>query len=132
MDRVEHTPDGPRVVDLKTGASPPSVEQTARHAQLGIYQLAVEEGAFGDEQPRGGSLVYLGTGAKGATLRQQPPLSGDPDPGWARDLLAETVGTLTSAEFAARQNPMCGYCQVRTSCPVQPDGARVQAPRRPR
>lgn len=125
MDRVEHIPEGLRVIDLKTGASPPSVEQTARHAQLGSYQLAVEHGAFGDADPQGGSLVYLGTGARGATQRHQNPLGADADPKWARELIAQTVRTLTSGEFPAQQNPMCGYCQVRTSCPVQPEGGRV-------
>ncbi len=125
MDRVEPTPAGPRVVDLKTGASPPSVADTDTHAQLGTYQLAVAEGAFGDQPPQGGSLVYLGTGAKGATLRHQPPLADAADPGWARQLVAETVRTMTSVRFDGRENPMCGYCQLRTSCPVQPEGARV-------
>lgn len=125
VDRIEHGQEGPRVVDLKTGASPPSVADTARHAQLGVYQLALAEGALGPEQPRGGSLVYLGLGAKGATTRHQPPLSDDADPGWARGLVEETVRTLTSASFEARHNAMCGYCPVRTSCPVQPEGGRV-------
>ncbi len=125
MDRLEHLPEGLRVIDLKTGASAPSVEQTARHAQLGAYQLAVEHGAFEESTPQGGSLVYLGTGVRGATLRHQAPLPADADPGWAHELIAETVRTLTSGEFPARQNPMCGYCQVRTSCPVQPEGGRV-------
>lgn len=125
MDRVEHTSEGLRVIDLKTGASAPSVEATARHAQLGSYQLAVEHGAFGDQSPQGGSLVYLGTGARGATLRHQDPLAADADPGWAHELIAQTVRTLTSAEFPAQENPMCGYCQLRTSCPVQPEGGRV-------
>lgn len=131
MDRVEQTEDGLRVIDLKTGSSPPSVEQTARHAQLGSYQLAVAEGAFGPGQPAGGALVYLGTGVRGATLRQQPPLADDTDPAWARQLIAETVTTLTSGEFPAQQNPMCGYCQVRTSCPAQPEGGRVVPPHAP-
>ena len=125
MDRVEHTPEGPRVIDLKTGASPPTAEQTARHAQLGSYQLAVEHGAFGEAHPQGGSLVYLGTGARGPALRHQDPLAAAADPGWAHELIATTVRTLTSGEFPAQQNPMCGYCQVRTSCPVQPEGGRV-------
>ncbi len=125
MDRVERTPEGLRVIDLKTGASPPTAEQTARHAQLGSYQLAVEHGAFGDAQPQGGSLVYLGTGARGPGLRHQNPLPADAEPGWAHELIAQTVRTLTSGEFPAQQNPMCGYCQVRTSCPVQPEGGRV-------
>lgn len=125
MDRVEHTEAGLRVVDLKTGASPPSVEQTARHAQLGTYQLAVAHGAMGEGEPSGGALVYLGTGARGATLRTQAPLSQDPEPAWPADLVRDTVRTLTSAGFEARRCQMCGYCPVRTSCPVQPEGARV-------
>lgn len=126
IDRVEHTATGVRVVDLKTGSTVPSAAATARHAQLGSYQLAVMAGAMGQVQPDGGSLVYLGATGEGPKERHQPPLAGDDEPDWARKLVQETVTTLTSSQFAARRNPMCGYCQLRTSCPVQPDGARVE------
>lgn len=126
IDRLEHTDTGLRVVDLKTGATPPSEEKTQRHAQLGIYQLAVAAGGFGSSRPDGGALVYLGKPSRSVTTRHQDALDADPDPQWASTLVQETVQTLTSATFPARHNDMCGYCQVRTSCPVQPDGSRIE------
>ncbi len=45
VDRLERDPEGRLVVaDLKTGRSGPTSNEVARHAQLGVYQLAVEEG----------------------------------------------------------------------------------------
>jgi RecB family exonuclease len=47
VDRLERTPDGAlRIVDLKTGKSSPSVKDVETNPQLGVYQVAVEAGAF--------------------------------------------------------------------------------------
>jgi len=47
VDRIERHPDGSIViVDLKTSASVTSVADAEQHPQLGIYQLAFEQGAF--------------------------------------------------------------------------------------
>ncbi|MEO0049487.1 MAG: hypothetical protein RL556_819 [Actinomycetota bacterium] len=47
VDRIELTPEGRVViVDLKTGKKKPSKEELQDHAQLGVYQLAFEAGAF--------------------------------------------------------------------------------------
>ncbi|MFV0425907.1 MAG: PD-(D/E)XK nuclease family protein [Beutenbergiaceae bacterium] len=126
MDRLEVTDAGLRVVDLKTGSTAATVADTARHAQLGSYQLAVTEGGVGPHPSAGAALVYVGTTAKSATVREQGALADDPQPDWARELIDHTVQTLQAAEFEARENPMCRTCPVRTSCPVQPDGARVE------
>src|SRR5439155_13016327 len=49
MDRVEVDADGDvHVVDLKTGKTLVSAKDVEEHPQLGIYQLAVRHGAFGD------------------------------------------------------------------------------------
>ena len=93
VDRIELVEDGAagpvvRVVDLKTGASPPSVSKAAENPQLGAYQLAVDAGAFDglpDGTTSGGAqLVFLGTGATAVT-RTQEPLGPEVDgPSWAR------------------------------------------------
>ena len=44
---LQRTPDAMFVVDLKTGKSAPAKAEVQRHAQLGVYQVAVEEGATG-------------------------------------------------------------------------------------
>ncbi|WP_447925573.1 PD-(D/E)XK nuclease family protein [Georgenia muralis] len=126
MDRVEHLDDGAaRVVDLKTSASPLSKDKAAEHPQLGSYQAAVEAGAFGPVRPGGARLVYLGAGAKGATLRPQPALADAADPAWAATLVGEAAEVMAGAGFVARLNDHCRHCPVRRSCPVQDDGERV-------
>ena len=51
------------VVDLKTGKGTPSKNELAEHAQLGTYQLAVQEGAIAAQTPLrevgGAELVML-------------------------------------------------------------------------
>lgn len=81
IDRVEASPDGTTViVDLKTGRTPPTAEQTARHPQLGAYQLAARAG----EVPNGGviggaKLVYLARPTRGVgyTERVQQPFDDE-------------------------------------------------------
>ena len=47
VDRLEVDADGRVVVvDLKTGKSAPAVAEVARNPQLGVYQLAVQQGGF--------------------------------------------------------------------------------------
>ena len=48
-DRIELDDDGQLfVVDLKTGKYPPTDKTLGPDPQLGVYQLAVREGAFAD------------------------------------------------------------------------------------
>src|SRR4029450_3793350 len=57
-DRVERDPDGRvRIVDFKTSKTTPSAADVALHDQLGVYQLAVQQGAF---------AVVAGEGARTA------------------------------------------------------------------
>src|SRR4029450_953733 len=64
-DRVERDPDGRiRIVDFKTSKAPPTAADIALHDQLGVYQLAVQQGAFAaaageGARPAGAELVYL-------------------------------------------------------------------------
>jgi superfamily I DNA/RNA helicase/RecB family exonuclease len=67
-DRVERDPDGRiRIVDFKTSRAAPAAVDVAVHDQLGVYQLAVAEGAFASvagpgARPGGAELVYLRLG----------------------------------------------------------------------
>ncbi|MDM7831888.1 ATP-dependent helicase [Cellulomonas edaphi] len=131
-DRIESAgPGAVRVVDLKTGASPPSVAKAAENPQLAAYQLAVDEGAFA-ELPEGvrsaeAALVFLGTGSS-ATLRTQPGLEREVDgPGWARTLVDAVAGSMAASTFVATANDLCDRCPVRRSCPVRGEGAQVVA-----
>jgi superfamily I DNA/RNA helicase/RecB family exonuclease len=128
VDRLEVDDAGRAVVvDLKTGSSKPSAAEVERHPQLGVYQLAVELGAFADRglvEPGGAELLQLRTG-KEAGCQAQRPLADDPEPGWARELVGRVVEGMGGAAFPARANDLCNRCSVRSSCPAWPEGAGV-------
>ena len=150
-DRVERDPDGRvRIVDFKTSKSAPTTADVAQQDQLGVYQLAVQQGAFAevtgpDARPAGAELVYLrlsdgpGTYPKvfqQASLDDVPfPLGLDPSPdgaddpaapsSWVHARLAEAAGIIRSERFEARVGPGCRYCPFRSSCPAQAAGRQV-------
>jgi RecB family exonuclease len=126
VDRLErHRDGGLRVVDLKTGSGKPSRGDLLRNAQLGAYQTAVEHGAFADHGSvsAGAALLQVGKAAGvRTTLQQQAPLSADDDPQWASDLVADAAEGMAGSDFTATIGPVCTFCAVRSSCPVQPEG----------
>lgn len=126
VDRLErHGSGGLRVVDLKTGSGKPTSGDLLRNAQLGAYQAAVEHGAFADHGTvsAGAALLQVGKAAGiRTTLQQQAPLSADDDPGWARVLVTETAEGMAGSDFTATVGPVCTFCAVSSSCPVQPEG----------
>ena len=130
VDRVEVDAGGRvRVVDLKTGASKPTLDEVHRHGQLGAYQLAVEEGAFTQHGNRSGGAALLQLGraaaAKSTSLQLQPPLELDDEPAWARELVEEVADAMSGAVFAATPGSQCGTCQVKDSCPAYAEGRRL-------
>jgi superfamily I DNA/RNA helicase/RecB family exonuclease len=134
VDRLERDSEGRLVVvDLKTGKSGPSKAEVARHAQLGVYQVAVEEGGFTEArepgqdkpEPGGAILAQLGTKTKSVGVQVQEALSRDPDPFWARNLLATVADGMAGDDFSAKANGMCRMCALRRSCPLQTEGRQV-------
>jgi RecB family exonuclease len=131
VDRLERDEHGRLVVvDLKTGRSKPADAELARHAQLGVYQLAAGEGGFdavapGARESGGAELVQLGTSTKGAGVQAQRPLADDEDPGWARRLVETAAEGMAGEAFPAAANPSCRVCAVKRSCPLQPEGRQV-------
>jgi len=131
VDRLEKDGDGRAVVvDLKTGSSHPSEAELGRHAQLGVYQLAVLLGAFerfGLIDPGGAELVQVGKASLAATVRvqRQQALAEDPAPDWARELVELVAGAMAGPLFEAKVNPGCRTCPVKSCCPVHTDGEQV-------
>jgi RecB family exonuclease len=131
VDRLERDADGRLVVvDLKTGRSSPASAELARHAQLGVYQLAVEAGGFdavapGAREAGGAELVQLGTGTKTVGVQAQPALAADEDPHWARGLVESAADGMAGECFPAAGNPHCRVCAVKRACPLQPEGRQV-------
>ena len=64
VDRLERADGRLRVIDYKTGSSKPKSEELGQHPQLGVYQFAVQAGAFGEgEESAGAALVQIGKAA---------------------------------------------------------------------
>lgn len=129
VDRLEADDTGRAVVvDLKTGTSKPAAGEVARHPQLGVYQLAVELGAFAERhgltEPGGAALVQLRTG-RDAQEQYQPALADDAEPGWARELVDRVVAGMSGAQFPATPNELCARCELRPCCPAWPEGQGV-------
>lgn len=116
VDRLETVDGGVRVVDLKTGREV-SVADAERHAQLGIYQLAVSEGARAGEGAVGARLVHLRPERRAPAERNQPALPADG--GWAREALDAAVEVMRGGTATAVAGRTCRFCPVHTSCPVQ-------------
>ncbi|MEU5428147.1 ATP-dependent DNA helicase [Streptomyces olivoreticuli] len=136
MDRVETDAHGRAyVVDFKTGKGTVSADDVARHPQLAVYQLAVEQGAVDDlfdggrPAAGGAELVQLRQGAikknGGDTVpkvQAQEPLDGA---AWIGDLLAEAAGRVLEERFAPRPGAHCTHCSFRASCTARPEGRQV-------
>jgi RecB family exonuclease len=131
VDRLERDDDGSAiVVDLKTGSGRPADDELDRHPQLGVYQLAVLLGAFeelGLTEPGGAELVQVGKAGLTARARvqRQRSLAGDPEPGWANDLVQTVATGMSGSVFQATANPGCRVCPVAACCPVHERGGQV-------
>ncbi|MHA6762771.1 ATP-dependent helicase [Streptacidiphilus sp. PAMC 29251] len=138
MDRVERdTATGAAfVVDFKTGKRVVSGPDLLTHPQLGVYQLAVAEGAvdeleaFAGERPEpgGAELVQLRQIAgKGSEDRPkvQPQPSLREDPAWIEGLLAEAADRIVNERFTPTVGPGCDHCSFRRSCTGHAEGRQV-------
>jgi superfamily I DNA/RNA helicase/RecB family exonuclease len=126
-DRIELDDDGAlHVVDLKTSKYPPTEEQLKTDPQLGVYQLAVRNGAFADYSttPGGAELLQLRKETRGKVkVQPQAPLSAD-DP-WVEDMIGGIAADIRAETFPARPGVTCDRCRFRTSCPSQDQGGQV-------
>ena len=124
LDRVEEVEGGLRIVDFKTGRNVVAGKEMDRHAQLGVYQEAINSGTIriGEDQEIdahafGAELVFLRKSAR--TVREQSALEVDENPEWARELIDDVSGRMRAASFPARVEPQkCQSCPVRSSCPA--------------
>ena len=138
VDRLELYPDGRvMIVDLKTGAKAFTAEEARTHAQLGLYQLAFENGAFADlpgvdegSSLAGAKLLLVGTGDK-PVERSQPPINESQEAREEFDRLiqAATAGmAMTDRVFIAQIDSHCsndnefGSCQLHLTKAVSYGG----------
>ncbi len=130
-DRLEIDADGDVVVvDLKTSRTAPTGPAVAGDRQLGLYQYAVEQGAFAaaaDAARAGGAeLVQLGLTDGGDSAKvQAQDAQHDDDP--RREVLRaemERAAALLRAEnFPAVAGPHCRECSFVALCPVKGAGS---------
>lgn len=132
-DRLEFLADGSvRIVDLKTGKSAPTKEETQANPQLGAYQVAALAQGFGQDAAvsAGAALVYVATPTKSPTIRDQDAIT-DPEENWAKTMIIQAAEVMASNCFTATLNPMCRVCPVRRSCPLQTEGQHIVPPAAP-
>jgi len=129
MDRVEVSAEGTvHVVDLKTGKQTPSKTELAEHPQLGTYQLAVREGAISehvDAREVGGAELVMLRLDSGGGPKVLPQAALPEGPGWLHALLEKAVERIVTESFPPTPNEGCDRCDVRRSCPAQPEGRQV-------
>ncbi len=136
IDRVELDAEGRVwVIDFKTSKSARTKKEVADHLQLGLYQLAVREGALrgvagvpADAQPGGAELVYLRRPAPynrpGPQVIEQPAI-GEPGDHPAEVAIGRAVELIAGERFPAIVGPQCQYCTFRRSCPADALGQQV-------
>ncbi len=142
VDRLERTADGRlRVIDFKTGRRTPTQPEAAVHEQLGLYQLAIDSGAFAQlaaGESAGGVLVYLRRADTvdgypkqfhQASLSERPHPEDDPVakeyPTWIHQRIARAVDVLADGCYPATPGEGCRWCPFTASCPSQPAGRQV-------
>lgn len=111
VDRLERNADGAlRVIDLKTGSSMPAKGDMPRHAQLGAYQVGVQEGGFSDADET--RSVEAGTDETAAPQTpSEPQTPAEPqtptEPGGAALVrLGASSGTVTTTHGYLPQQPL--------------------------
>jgi superfamily I DNA/RNA helicase/RecB family exonuclease len=125
VDRLEVDSDGKfYVVDFKTGKAI-TKKEAAKNLQLACYQLAVVLNAFEKkfEQPEvsGSHLVFLGHDTKEVATRERAPI----DVELVTNNLVEIASAMSAPHFYAKKNDFCGYCPVKSSCPLHLEGRSV-------
>lgn len=128
-DRLEVDDQGRVVVvDLKTSKYTPSNDEVAVHPQLGLYQLAVEQGALDDlvpgAEPGGAELWQLRHDSyrKLKVQRQEPQ---EPDADGVRTIehqLMAATAAVRDETFPARPGGHCDHCEFQVLCPAKTSG----------
>jgi len=129
-DRLELDENGSVVVvDFKTGKARPADKDLPENPQLGLYQLAVDNGAVDDlvgagARSGGAELVQLRHDAKGMPkVQSQGPQQRDVDGNTPVEIqLMAATDLVRSEQLVARANSYCDRCDFRTVCPVKGSG----------
>lgn len=135
VDRLELDDEGRlRVIDFKTSRRMPTAKEVASHDQLGIYQLAAQQGAFEELAPGvrrvGDAELVLLRGEDGDARRprvyRQPSLDEVPrhpdtpesSPTWVHDRIAQAAAIARTEDYVARRCAACRLCAYQRGCPA--------------
>ncbi len=119
IDRLERDADDRFVpVDLKTSKTRVSKDDTQHHAQLGLYQLLIQQQ---DDEAGGAVLLQLGLNTQTPTVTSQDPLPAD-GPTWVDVALGSAAAVVRSEDLQAKAGEGCVHCDFRASCPTQAEG----------
>jgi RecB family exonuclease len=130
-DRLELDAEGRVVVvDLKTGKYPPTDPSLTDNPQLGLYQLAVESGGFGDAVPEpavsgGAELWQLRKDSRGRlkVQVQEPQEPGEDGLTVIQRQLMAAVTSLREERLEVRpEEQRCNRCAFQRLCPAQQSG----------
>ena len=121
IDRIEQDPGGAlRIVDYKTGRTPPSKKEGAGSLQLGFYALAAAEdesvGAFGQVEEAEFWHPLAAAPARRVTPYDPSRLEE------TRARLEEIAGGIAAEDWTPKPGKACGRCGVRLVCPAWPEG----------
>ncbi|WP_148572632.1 ATP-dependent helicase [Nocardioides caldifontis] len=116
------------VVDLKTGKYAPTGPQVKEHAQLGLYQLAVDHGAADGVVGRpvkagGAELVQLRLGESLPKVQAQEPPAETDGPRLVEEQLMAAARVVREEELVARPGSHCDRCDFQAICPVWSSGS---------
>ena len=127
VDRVERDAAGNiRIIDFKTSKNAPAGTSLPDDPQLGLYQLAVEQGGMAelcgaDARSGGAELVQLRIDVGGyPKVQEQGPQK--PDDAGRKPIeiqLISAVDVVRSETFDATVNAYCARCDFATMCPAQ-------------
>ena len=121
IDRIERNPDSTlRVVDYKTGKSPPTNEEARNSLQLGFYYLASNaDPAIAEHGPvTGAEFWYPHAPAKKVTVRS----FGADREAEIRHRLEEIARLIHEEDWKPRPGSACRNCDVRLVCPAWAEG----------
>ena len=121
IDRIEQNPDGTlRIVDYKTGKTPPTIREVSASLQLGFYSLAAaSDETVGVHGPVCQAEFWypLATSPKRRATSFDPTRLEE-----TRTRLAEIAGMIAREDWTPKPGNACRRCEVKLVCPAWPEG----------